>query len=115
MPYIQFWPHTDGPKLARFLRGRGFDVPRRGYSFARSPLWTSFWVRWEGKAGRHEAHYTANHGQPLLLVDDVPVPITRAEAVAAGIGYERNYDLGGRTSDEQRSLPDGFERPAEGD
>lgn len=99
MAYRQFWPHTDGPKLAQFLRGRGFDVPERGYSFKRSPLWTSFWVSWKGKAGRHEAHYTYKAGGPLLLVDDVTVPVTRAEAVEAGIGYERDYDLGGGTSD----------------
>lgn len=92
MPYKQFWPDTDGPKLAQFLRSRGFDVPERGYSFKRSPLWTSFWVSWSDKAGRHEAHYTYKAGGPLLLVDDVPVPVTRAEAVAAGIGYERDYE-----------------------
>lgn len=102
MAYRQFWPHTDGPKLAQFLRGRGFDVPERRYSFRRSPLWTSFWVSWEGKAGRHEAHYTYKAGGPLLLVDDVPVPVTRAEAVAAGIGYEQGYDLG-RKTDESRN------------
>ena len=89
-PYRQFWPHTDGVSLAAFLRGKGVEVPER-YIYEHSRHWTSFWLSWNDKAGRHEAHYTANHGQPLLLVDETPVPITRAEAVEAGIGYERDY------------------------
>lgn len=90
-PYRQFWPHTDGVSLAAFLRGKGIEVPKH-YIYEHSLHWTSFWIEWKDRQGkRHTAHYTANHGQPLLVVDEVPVPITRAEAVDAGIGYECDY------------------------
>lgn len=94
MSYRQFWPHTDGVSLAAFLRKRGYAVPTRGFRFYTSRHWTSYWIEWQDpQGGEHTAHYTANHGQPLLLVDETPVPITRAEAVAAGIGYERDYEI----------------------
>lgn len=93
MPYRQFWPHTDGVSLAAFLRNKGFDVPKH-YIYEHARHWTSFWVEWQDPQGKHHtAHYTASHGQPLLLVDEEKVPVTRAEAVAAGIGYERDYEI----------------------
>ncbi len=93
-PYRQFWPHTYGPELAAFLRSRGFSVPEQDYLFYTSRLRTSYWIEWQDSQGKHHtAHYTANHGQPLLLVDEELVPITRAEAVTAGIGYECDYEV----------------------
>lgn len=93
MTYKQFWPHTDGVSLAAFLRDKGFKVPKH-YLYQHSRHWLSYWVEWQDSQGNHHtAHYTGKLGQPLLLVDDVTVPITRDEAVAAGIGYEKDYEV----------------------
>ena len=42
---------------------------------------------------RHTAHYTTQHGQPLLLVDEQPLETSRAEMIAAGMGYEADYEI----------------------
>lgn len=90
-PYRQFWVQATPTVFRAFLEKRGLQIPPSA-SLIRSRYGTSYWLIWQGKDRLHTAHYTTQHGQPLLLVDEQSLPVSRAEMVAAGLGYETNYE-----------------------
>lgn len=90
--YRQFWPQATAAAFRAFLRGKGLYIPPAP-RFVRSRHGTSYWMEWHIDGRRHTAHYTTQHGQPLLLVDEQPLETTRAEMIAAGMGYEADYEI----------------------
>lgn len=92
MRYRQFWPQATPTAFRAFLEKRGLQIPPSA-SLIRSRHGTSYWLEWHMDGRRHTAHYTTQHGQPLLLVDEQPLETTRAEMIAAGMGYESDYEI----------------------